>query len=101
MKKKIKVFEDGNMVCVLWGENLQVGVCGFGRYISEAFEDFVKDFLKQFLELDKNFLPEEIINMYDFLQHQFEATDEWNNFYKDKDIWQEHQKIYFDLKNNL
>jgi len=97
---KIKVFQDGNKVCVLWGVNLQVGVCGFGDYISEAFDKFIEDFLKSFDKLENNFSKEEIVGMYDFLQWQFESTDVWQDFYKNNQKWQEHQDIYYKLKTN-
>ena len=49
MEKRIdiKVFVDGNQVCVLYGEDLQVGVAGFGDTISEALLSFSKDWKKQ------------------------------------------------------
>ena len=31
---------DGNMYCVLFGENLQEGVAGFGKTMAEAMYDF-------------------------------------------------------------
>ena len=31
---------DGNRWCILYGENLQEGVCGFGKHIHEAIVNF-------------------------------------------------------------
>lgn len=35
----LKVTNDGDQVCVLWGENLQEGRIGFGDTLSEALRD--------------------------------------------------------------
>ncbi len=45
-----KIFIDGNKWCVLYGENIQDGVCGFGASPSLAVYDFNKSWKK---ELDK------------------------------------------------
>ena len=37
---KPRIFIDGNQWCVLWGENLQNGVVGFGKTPMEAVCDF-------------------------------------------------------------
>lgn len=37
---------DGDQWCVLYGINLQEGVCGFGKTKEEAIGNFVKNFLK-------------------------------------------------------
>jgi len=39
---KPRVFIDGNAWCVLWGENLQDGVAGFGDTPMEAIYAFTK-----------------------------------------------------------
>lgn len=44
---KPKVFPDGNQWCVLYGDNLQEGVCGFGNTPALAVEDFNKNFDSQ------------------------------------------------------
>ncbi len=36
----IKPFKDGNQWCFLYGNNIQDGICGFGKTISEAAWDF-------------------------------------------------------------
>lgn len=33
-------YKDGNMWCVLWGKNLQGGICGFGKTPYLAIIDF-------------------------------------------------------------
>lgn len=44
---KPKVSIDGNQYCVLYGENLQEGVCGFGDTIYKAIIDFNNSFTKE------------------------------------------------------
>lgn len=39
---KPRIFIDGNMWCVLWGENLQDGIAGFGATPRLAVYDFNK-----------------------------------------------------------
>lgn len=36
--------KDGNQFCYLYGENLQVGIAGFGSTVYEAMSDFCKAF---------------------------------------------------------
>ena len=36
--------KDGNQFCYLYGENLQVGIAGFGSTAYEAMSDFCKAF---------------------------------------------------------
>jgi hypothetical protein len=38
-----KVFIDGNQWCALYGDNLQDGVAGFGKYPGAAMVDFNKN----------------------------------------------------------
>lgn len=38
---------DGNAWCVLYGENLQVGICGFGDSPDEAMLNFDKEWYKK------------------------------------------------------
>lgn len=39
---KPRIFQDGNQWCVLLGENIQEGICGFGPTPHEAVLDFDK-----------------------------------------------------------
>lgn len=41
------VYPDGNMWCALYGENLQEGVCGFGKTPALACADFDKNWRGQ------------------------------------------------------
>ena len=41
-----RVFLDGDMWCVLQGEDLVVGIAGFGKTIDEAWEDYEENLLK-------------------------------------------------------
>lgn len=45
----LKPFSDGNAWCYLLGDNLQVGIVGFGNTIEEAAIDFLKD-VKRYYE---------------------------------------------------
>jgi len=42
-KVGLKPYKDGDQWCILKGENIQEGTCGFGDTIPEAFADFVSD----------------------------------------------------------
>lgn len=44
---KPRIFIDGNMWCVLWGENLQDGIAGFGASPILAVYDFNKAWHKR------------------------------------------------------
>ncbi len=37
---KAKVYPDGDMWCALYGDNIQEGVCGFGKTPDKACRDF-------------------------------------------------------------
>lgn len=41
------VYPDGNMWCALYGEDLQMGVCGFGETPDAAMADFDKNWYGQ------------------------------------------------------
>lgn len=47
MRAGLKPFKDGNQWCVLAGDNIQEGVCGFGDTIEDALIEFLKDVRKQ------------------------------------------------------
>jgi len=44
---KPKLYKDGNEWCALLGDNIQEGVCGFGKSPKLAFEEFDKNFIKE------------------------------------------------------
>ena len=44
---KPKIFIDGNMWCVLYGDNIQEGVCGFGKSPAKAIYEFNKAWHKE------------------------------------------------------
>lgn len=46
MNQSVSISRDGNMWCVLYGENLQEGVSGFGKTLAEAILDFDNTFEK-------------------------------------------------------
>ena len=39
----IKLFQDGDKTCALWGEDIQEGLAGFGNSIPEALEALAKE----------------------------------------------------------
>lgn len=41
---KPKIFKDGDQWCVLLGENIQEGICGFGKRPIDAIVEFNKAF---------------------------------------------------------
>lgn len=43
----LKPFKDGNMWCFLYGENLQEGISGFGRTVTEASVNFEINFFNE------------------------------------------------------
>lgn len=36
-------YKDGNQWCILVGEDLQSGICGFGTLLQDALTDFLKN----------------------------------------------------------
>jgi len=46
---KPKVYADGNQWCVLYGETIQEGVCGFGETPAKASQDFDNNWNNQTL----------------------------------------------------
>lgn len=44
---KPTLMADGDMWCVLLGENLQIGVAGFGKTVAEAMTNFDQAFYKE------------------------------------------------------
>lgn len=51
IKYKPDISIDGNQWCVLFGDNLQDGVAGFGDSPQEAMNDFDKNFTKKLKKL--------------------------------------------------
>lgn len=43
-KKDVTLSRDGNQWCALMGDNLQVGVAGFGDTLKEALEELVEEY---------------------------------------------------------
>lgn len=54
----LKPYKDGNKWCILAGDNIQEGICGFGDTIDEALYQF----LLEVLEMQKEQKPTAIIN---------------------------------------
>ena len=44
----LKVFMDGDLYCLLWGDNMQSGVVGFGKTPVAAIYDFEKAMYEQY-----------------------------------------------------
>lgn len=49
----LKPYKDGNQWCILAGDNIQEGICGFG----DTIEDALYEFLKEILDLQKEPKP--------------------------------------------
>lgn len=49
----LKPYKDGNQWCILAGDNIQEGICGFG----DTIEDALYEFLKEILDLQKEQKP--------------------------------------------
>jgi len=47
IKAGLKVFKDGDQWCILIGDNIQEGVCGFGDTIEDALFEFLEEICKQ------------------------------------------------------
>lgn len=47
IKAGLKSFKDGNQWCILVGDNIQEGVCGFGDTIEDALYEFLKEVCEQ------------------------------------------------------
>ena len=47
---KPKIFIDGDKYCVLYGENIQEGICGFGESPYKAILDFNREWNKPIKE---------------------------------------------------
>ena len=46
---KPKLYQDGDMWCVLYGENIQEGICGFGKSPMLAIYEFNKAWKKEII----------------------------------------------------
>lgn len=40
-----KLYKDGDMWCALYGEDIQSGVCGFGKSPGKAMDDFNRNWV--------------------------------------------------------
>ena len=40
-----KLYIDGNMWCALYGDDIQSGVCGFGKSPGKAMDDFNRNWV--------------------------------------------------------
>ena len=47
VKAGLKPYKDGNQWCILVGDNIQEGICGFGDTIDEALYQLLKDVLEK------------------------------------------------------
>ena len=47
IKAGLKPYKDGNQWCVLAGNNIQEGICGFGDTIEDAICEFLKEVCKR------------------------------------------------------
>jgi hypothetical protein len=49
-KNLLSISKDGDKFCILWGENLQVGIAGFGSTYGTAWVDFITNISDKWLE---------------------------------------------------
>lgn len=75
----LKPYKDGNQWCILAGDNIQEGICGFG----DTIEDALYEFLKEVLDLQKEQKP-------NYCHHEVDETG-WT---------EEYRKAYYDGWNN-
>ena len=47
IKAGLKTYKDGNKWCILVGDNIQDGICGFGDTVEEALFEFLKEFAEK------------------------------------------------------
>ena len=45
---KPKLYKDGDMWCALYGEDIQSGVCGFGKSPGKAMDEFNRNWAKDY-----------------------------------------------------
>lgn len=50
-KLGLKPYKDGNQWCILWGDNIQEGICGFGDTVNAAISDFNTNFYNERIEV--------------------------------------------------
>jgi hypothetical protein len=71
-----KPYKDGNQWCILKGENIQEGICGFGDNIEDALVDFLRNIPKIPFEAKEVDLEKEI----ELVKGDYEQVDvAWNN----------------------
>ena len=47
-KAGLKPYKDGNQWCILLGDNIQEGICGFGDTVEDALYAFLEELLKEY-----------------------------------------------------
>ena len=60
----LKPYKDGNKWCILIGDNIQEGICGFGDTIDEALYQFLLEVLEKQKAMDA--IPDELVKSYKF-----------------------------------
>lgn len=74
-----KPYKDGNQWCILKGENIQEGICGFGDNIEDALVDFLRNIPKIPFEVKEVDLQSEIDRVWDNSSDNF-LEDGWKEF---------------------
>lgn len=76
IKAGLKPYKDGNQWCVLLGDNIQEGICGFGNTIEDALYAFLKDLIasKGEQKLNGTFVNVDDIRE-DFVQEVYRVLD--------------------------
>lgn len=78
----LKPYKDGNQWCILAGDNIQEGICGFG----DTIEDALYEFLKEILDLQKEQKPISSCDIVPYIDDEIAAL---------QDMWRE-EKVAFD-----
>lgn len=87
----LKPYKDGNQWCILAGDNIQEGICGFGDTVDEALYQF----LMEVLERQKEQKPIQFKNneLVDIIKGEFEG---FRTLLKKKGIDYEPQRSYWE-----
>ena len=76
IKAGLKPYKDGDQWCVLLGDNIQEGICGFGNTIEDALYAFLKDLIakKSEQKLDGTFVNVDDVRE-DFVNEVYRVLD--------------------------
>ena len=98
----MKPYKDGNQWCILAGNNIQEGICGFGDTIDEALYQF----LKEVLDLQKKQKPvewseEDITQKALRLEYEKGRAGVINKLLSDEELAKMTNEICEEIKNTI